>query len=81
MTHLNEDLLQAIYAAELQADLCEFCDLVDLLSKQIPVSELLAVVGGVYKSKRDGTLVGSRFSEIGTVIEQLGLELHSKYGV
>ncbi len=81
MTHLSEDLLREIRAAELTADLCELCDLVDLLSNQIPVSELLAVVGGVYKSKRDGTLVGSRFSEIGTVIEQLGLELHNTYGV
>ena len=81
MTHLSEDLLRAVYAAELLADLSELADLVDHLSRQLPVSELLALVGGVYRNKRDGTLVGSRFNAIGILIQQLGLELHSAYGV
>lgn len=81
MTYLSDEVLQAVYAADLEADLCELADLVDHLSRQLPVSELLAFVGGVYKIKRDGTLVGSRFNEIGTLIQQLGQELHSKYGV
>jgi len=81
VTHLSEDLLRAVYADDLQADLCELADLVDHLSSHLPVSELLALVGGVYQNKRDGTLVGSRFHQIGTLIQQLGRELHSAYGV